>query len=159
MAAGGDGAVVAGENHEGVGGEFQFIEQIEEAADVAVEARDHRGAGSARLLLRRVSLGAGKRFGLGPLAAIFGERILGHGDLGVRESERAEEEKRPIFVPADEIKGLAYEHILRIHGAAAVCVLGDLDAPAVFPKIIRVVRVGVALVDEAEKLVNALGRG
>ena len=159
LAAGGDRAVVAGEDDERVFGKFEFVEQVEQAADVAVETGDHRGADGAGFALGGVGFSAGKRFGLGPAVAIFSERIGGDCDLGVRRREGAEEEKRAVFISADEVERLAHEEILGIHGAAAGGVLGDLDALAVFPKVIGVVGVGVGLVDVAKEFVDALGGG
>ena len=96
-------------------------------------------------MLGGVSFSAGKRFGLGPAVTIFGERIGGDRDLGVRRGEGAEKEERAVLVAADEIERFADEQVLRIQGAAAGGVFGDFDALTVFPKVVGVVGVGLKL--------------
>jgi hypothetical protein len=168
-------AVVGGENPERVALEAELFDEIHEAADLAVEARDHRGVGGARVLVREVAAGAVVGL-LGEFAAILGERVLGDLEREVRNGGGNVTEKRAVFVRADEGAGLFGDQIggvdlageRRVGGGGGEVGAGgeflvrgefgvaDLDVALVVPEVRGVEVVGDGLAVVAVKTIEAL---
>ena len=108
-------AVVAGEQHEGVVGNLQLVEQIEQLADAAVHAGHHAGKGGDRI------------FHLGPMAVLANEVLelrkllterrhilLGALHGGVRDGDGQVGEERFFGVVADELERLGMDEVVRV---------------------------------------------
>ena len=99
-----DRAIIAGENHQRLVVEAEFLEQGHEPADVAVHAGDHRGISGAWRGVIGVVVGICERR-LGPLAAVFRERVFGHLEREVRDGEGEVEEERIVLLTAQPSGG------------------------------------------------------
>ena len=126
------GAVVAGEDDEGVVGHAGFLERGEDAADFLVEARDHRGVGRARRAVGHVAaFGGHVRRVFGDHAFVLLQFFGGHlqGDVG--QGRGVVEEERLILVGRDERLGAG-------DGMIAGKVVADVRSEG-----LRVLRIGV----------------
>ena len=152
-------AVVAREEDDGIVLEPEVLQPPEHAADVAVEAGDHRGV---VLLDLRPGLGRVRR-----VAGDLHPVPLGAAALvvGVRQGVGQEEEEGPRPVPVEEVEGLAGEEVGRVldrlGGDRLSLLLVPLEAILllVLPEIFGIIVVGVMLVQVAEPLVEPLAIG
>ena len=177
-------AVVRGEDPECVALEAEFFDEVHEAADFAVEARDHGGVGGARVWVREVGARAVVGW-VGELAEVFGEGVVGDLEREVRDGGGDVAEKGAILVGADEGAGLFADEIGGVDLAGEGGVGGgrgevgagceflvrgefgvaDFDVPLVVPEVRRVEVVGdglaVVAVEAVETLLerNAVGAG
>ena len=173
------GAVVGREHDDRVFGEAKLVDEAEQAADVAVHPRDHRGVRGARGEVRRVAVALGPyEWRVVPLLReIRREFLVRHVQRDVRDDSRVVEKKRPVPVFAEERQRLLVDAIRRVilslenvvaARVARVGVLGQRrvarhrrvvvqrDALEVAPEVIRIIAVRVALAVVAEKPVEAL---
>ena len=156
-------AVVAGEDDEGVVGEAELVEVIEQAADVAVEAGDH---GGVALVLGR-PIGGGIGAVIGDMRAVFEVAIS--LVVGVRDDRAPIEEEGAGLMLGDELEGFVGEEIIGIEQtvagvtAAVVAdggdVVGQGDFGFVAPEELGEVVVGVVLAEVAEEVIEAMVAG
>jgi hypothetical protein len=146
------GAVVTGENHQGVVVEAQALQAGHQLADILIHAGDHGGE---------------TFFGLGP-GLIFVRTEVGDfhavaGGLaelivGVRNGVGQVQEERGPLAAFNEIDGARGQQIVRILTLHAV-VFGNIKLALVFPQMVGIKGVGVALIEIAEPFVEALEVG
>ncbi len=155
------GPVVAREDHQGVLVEAQLADPRDEPSDVPVQAGDHR-----RVVLRD----------LGPVTVGVGRVARNDVVLGgvlrvvreVREGVAEIQEERTLPVLLDEGEGLLREEVVGVEGVLAPAVALHLPHVAdhddlleqrdllVVPEVVRVVEVGLVLVEVAVPVVEAL---
>ena len=109
-------AVVAAEDDDRVFAQAQLVHEREESADVAIEARDHRGVGGARGAMRQVTVATGVRL-LGKRVLIFRQRIFGHLQREVRDGGRVIEEEGAVLVVAQKFPRRLVDEVGRVVGA------------------------------------------
>ena len=127
-------AIVARKNHQRVFGNAEFVQHLQQRADVAVHARDHRGL---RFLIFRP----------GP---VFVNVERGNFKPRVRNGVRQVQEKRIGLLVAHKLQCLAREQVVGIRVAV------EHDFLIVSPQVLRVIRVGFALAVVPKKVIEAL---
>ena len=173
------GAIVGGENNDGVFLEAEFFDEVEHVADVAVHARDHRGVCGAGGEVRRVAVAlAASEWRVIPfLREVRLEFIVGHVQRDMRNDGGVIKKERLGLVLADERERLLVDAIRRVvlplEDIVAARILGvgtfrqrgmagnrrlvfQHEFLFVAPKVRRVIAVGNALAIVTEKSVEAL---
>ena len=173
------GAVVGGEDDDRVVGQVEFLEQVEDAADVGVEPGDHRRISGPGSEVRGVTatFQLGERRVL-PLQGQVGfQGLVGHVQRQVRNHRGVIEEEGAILVLFDESQGLCSNPVRGVVlslEAAVVARVGGIgilgkpgvatnrrivfqcDTLVVVPEVGRVIAVGVPLAVVAEETVKTL---
>ena len=124
--------------------EAQLADEVEDAPDLPVHARDHRRVGGPRRRVREVAVVAAVRR-VGPEAPVLGERVLGHLESEVRHRRREKEEEGPVLVVANEGPGALGDEVGSV---------GLPGVPGVAPRIGRVGAVRQLLVDRERRVVE-----
>ena len=147
LAAFGRWPVVAAEDDQGILAQLQLVQQIEDATDVAVHARDHPGIGGVGMALATVaslvlaaigtaaSVSLALDFGLlRPVQLEVGSHgVLRNRQLGVRDGEGKVEEEWVVPVVPDELEALLGELVVAV-GSLALNVLA-VDSQVVVVRV------------------------
>ncbi len=176
------GAVVRGKHHDGIFGQAQFLDQIQDAADVGVHSGNHGGISGTRSKVRciTITLVPGKRRIIPFLSQVRLQFLIGHVQGDVRYDGWVIEKERLVLVFADEGQGLLVDTVggivlsledvvtARIGGIGAFRQRGmprhrrfiiQGNALEIAPKIIRVIAVGVPLTVVTEEAIEPLMDG
>ena len=105
-------AIVAGEEHERMVGDFQFIEQIEYLANSAVHASHHAGKHRGRVAYLRPAVPANFIFVLRKFFAERGGILLRHMHCGVRDGDGQVGEERSLGIVANKLERLLVNEVV-----------------------------------------------
>lgn len=154
-------AVVASEEDEGVFVRVELFEFAHDLADVAVDFRDHGGVGLASMWVRGEAAGL---FAPGDffrkLAGVRGFGFGGSEGFPVGNGEGDVEKERISAADfAEPVEGFAHHVVVGIDAALAAGVGGDGGEFVVMEEALRVLVVGVHLVEKAAEFVEAFFPG
>ena len=153
-------SVVRCEEHDGVVVEAEIRDQLQNAADVSVETRDHRGQRGVPVLGSDQPSGsapAPRRLVFLELPAVLGvEFVIRHDVFGMRDRERGVAKERTVLVVADELERSLGDHVVRVGAPTIALVAFERQLLVVVVEVVRVEVVGVGLVQVAYELVEAL---
>ncbi len=150
--------VVAREAHERLLRQAEFIDEIENPANIAIHVRDHRRVAGPRRRVLKIAAMLIRSFG-NP-ALVFGQRRGRNLDREMRHGVRHVEKKRFFLMIANERQRLLGKPILRIRFASQRAIVsGQHLLDMVPPQEPRVVVVGMHLAVKAVEQVEALAIG
>lgn len=148
------GAIVAGEEEEGVAVDAEGTELVADPADFPVHAGNHGGEGGLGFVDGTVVvLLAGFFF---ELALVEFHPFLGGVETGVGDLEREVEEEGGVLVLFEVIEGVAEEKVVAVGIAFVETVVGIGDLVAVAVELFGEVVVSVGVAEVAEEIVEAL---
>ena len=158
--AGGRRSVVGGEENDRIVGDAEFLQQLQDPADVSVQARNHRRQRRVRLLRPDQAVGSvsvHRQSGLLKRTAVLRvDFIVGNRVFGVGDGERDVTEERPILVGANELESPLRDDVMRIRAASIAFVVRQRQLPFVVVEVVRIEVMRVGLVQVADELVEAL---
>ncbi|MBA7590631.1 hypothetical protein ES708_32758 [subsurface metagenome] len=96
-----------------------------------------------------------KGVGFGEFSPVFLQGVIGHEQFHVGDRKGEVEEERLIFMVIDEVEGLPDNKVVRVGPALVVEILLQDDFFFVPPEELRVIQMGIALVQVAEPVVKA----
>src|SRR6185437_9855610 len=168
-------AVIAGENNDRAFVETKFLDERQDAANIAVHACNHGGIGRMRLALRKIAAIAGIRL-FREFSRVFLQRIRRHLQGQMRHRRRVIQKERAILVGtheverfrADEVGSVILAGETRVAGGIVGVGVGgqflmsrelrivQLDLLVVVPEMRRIIVVGDSLTVVAEPAVETL---
>ncbi len=176
--------VVTAEKDEGVPGEVQFLQEVQDHAHAAVHPRNHPGIGGVGMALPTItprvlaavtgvlsSAGVAHSFNprfLGPPELPVGrDRFFGNGEFRVRNAERHVEEEGMLPVPAHPPQSLLDQLVMTVAARPLpvfsidpqIVVFREEDLLSVAPEEFRIIKMGKTLVIETKEMIETLPVG